>query len=90
MTDTTMWEVRAAEGAMDALVAWVQSEVLAGALAATPGFSAEVYVAADDRLVVIATADEGPPRLPDAPAALVRRPAHQWRFRRLGDSAGGV
>jgi hypothetical protein len=83
MTGTTMWEVRAAEGALDALVAWVRAEVLGGEVAAVPGFMADVYVASDERVVVIATADGGAPRLPDPPAELVRRPAHQWRFRKL-------
>ena len=79
---TTMWEVRAAEGRMDELVAWVRAEVLGGPAASVAGCTTELYAAADDRVVMIATA-ASPPQLPDAPAELVRRPAHQWRFRRL-------
>ena len=77
---TTMWEVRAAAGALDELIAWVRAEVLPGLRAVG---TAEAYAAADERLVVIATGPERAARLPDPPAHLVRRPPHQWSFRRL-------
>jgi hypothetical protein len=80
--DTTMWEVRCVEGAVDALVDWLRTALgqECGALAA-----ATVYTAADDRVVVIARGVEGAPRLPEAPVHLVRRPAHQWQFEQVAD-----
>ena len=81
--DTLMWEVRAAPGALPELLAWVERQ-LAADLAATPdGGSADVYRAADDRIVVILRSPAGaarPARLPEPPAELLARPAHQWPF----------
>lgn len=78
--DTTMWEVRCVEGAVDDLVDWLRTALgqEGGALA-----DATVYTAADDRVVVIARGREGAPRLPEAPVHLVRRPAHQWQFEQV-------
>ncbi len=73
---TTMWEVRAAEGRLADLTAWLRGVL--------PGDArTEVYSSPDERLVVIATGRDAPPVLPDPPAAMVRRPAHQWVFHRL-------
>ena len=70
-----MWEVRAAPGRLAELVAWV------GALPAPTGGSADVYTAADDRVVVIIrTPGHRPDPLPTPPADLLSRPAHQWPF----------
>jgi hypothetical protein len=77
--DTLMWEVRAAPGRHAELLAWVER------LHAPAGGGADVYTAADDRVVVILRAPgTTPPRLPDPPAELVSRPPHQWPFRHRG------
>lgn len=69
----TMWEVRAADGASEALLAWVTSQV---------GQKARVYRSADPaaaRVVAI-----GPPdvvaALVGCPADLVTRPPQAWEF----------
>ena len=78
--DTLMWEVRAAPGALPELLAWVERQLPA---VLGTGAGAELYTAADDRIVVIlrtpAGAD-GAARLPEPPAALLARSAHQWPF----------
>jgi hypothetical protein len=65
-----MWEVRAAQGRLDELVAFVDAH-------ADP--AAQVYRAdgADPRVVVIDPTERG---VPDVPPELMARPAHQWRF----------
>jgi hypothetical protein len=63
-----MWEVRAADGRDDELIAWALAH-------AAPG--ADVYRSADGRVVVIDDTDAG---LPDVPPELICRPAHAWRF----------
>jgi hypothetical protein len=65
---TLMWEAKAADGRADELLAWVLEH-------AAP--DADVYRSADARVVVIDATDAG---LPDAPAELLDRPAHAWRF----------
>jgi hypothetical protein len=68
-----MWEVRAAEGQLDALRQYVLTHV-------DP--SADVYVSADPdpRLVVIDPSQHG---VPDVPAELIARPPHAWTFDRV-------
>ena len=68
---TVMWEVRAADGRNDELVAWAIEHAAAGA---------SVYRSADGRVVVI---DESGVGLPDAPPDLIARPPHVWRFKRV-------
>jgi len=65
-----MWEVRAAEGRIAELVAYVDAH-------ADP--SAEVYRAdaPDPRVVVIDPTGRG---VLDVPAPLVARPPHMWHF----------
>jgi hypothetical protein len=65
-----MWEVRAADGRLDDLVAYVDAH-------AHP--SARVYRAggAEPRVVVIDPTERG---VPDVPAHLVARAPHAWRF----------
>ena len=65
-----MWEVRAAEGQLDALVQYVLAHV-------DP--SAQVYrsAAPDARVVVIDPSGRG---VADVPAELVARPPHAWQF----------
>ena len=63
-----MWEVRAAAHRVDELLAWVLEHAPT---------DADVYRSADERVVVIDRSGTG---LPDAPAELVDRPPHAWRF----------
>ena len=67
---TVMWEVRAAQGNLDELVAFVEAH-------AHP--SAQVYRAdgPDPRVVVIDPTGSG---VPDPPPGLAARPPHQWAF----------
>jgi hypothetical protein len=68
-----MWEVRAADGRLDELVAYVLAH-------ADP--SAQVYRAhgAEPRVVVIDPTGQG---VPDLPPELSARPPHAWRFERV-------
>jgi hypothetical protein len=63
-----MWEAKAAEGRADELLAWALDHAPSGA---------RVYRSADARIVVI---DDTAAGLPEAPADLLARPAHAWRF----------
>ncbi|MDT4924093.1 MAG: hypothetical protein QOG01_1806 [Pseudonocardiales bacterium] len=65
---TLMWEVKAADGRIDELVAHVLD---------TADPAADVYRSADGRVVVIDSTGRG---LPDVPAELVARPPHMWGF----------
>ena len=67
---TLMWEVRAPDGRLDDLVAYVSAH-------ADP--SAQVFrsVGDDPRVVVIDPTGRG---VPEVPAELVARPPHEWRF----------
>ena len=72
-----MWEAVAADvGAVLAWAAAYDADGLAGK---------EVYVSADDRVVVLAHwAGEPPATLdPPPPAAALRREPHAWRFTRV-------
>jgi hypothetical protein len=66
-----MWEVRAADGRLDELVAHVLAH-------ADP--AAEVYRSADGRVVVIDPSGRG---VTDVPAGLVARPPHVWGFQQV-------
>lgn len=78
--DTLMWEAKAAEGRGAELLRWVLDEGV-HAIAA-PQVRTEVFIAGE-RVVVIATGDNPPRRLPDPPEALVERPPHAWPFTRV-------
>ena len=67
---TLMWEVRAADGRLDDLVAYVSAH-------ADPSAQVLRSDGADLRVVVIDPTERG---LPDVPAELVARPPHEWRF----------
>ena len=71
MSDTLMWEAKAADGRTDELLAWALGHAAA---------DAEIYRSADGRVVVIDRTDT---ELPDPPAELVARPPHAWRFTRV-------
>jgi len=68
---TLMWEAKAAPGRADELLALVLAH-------ADP--AADVYRSSDDRVVVIDPTGRG---VPEAPAELMARPAHAWRFERV-------
>jgi hypothetical protein len=70
MTATLMWEVRAAPGRLDELVAFVDAH-------ADP--TAQVYRAdgPDPRVVVIDPSGHG---VDGVPAELLARPPHRWLF----------
>jgi hypothetical protein len=63
-----MWEVRAAEGRLADLIAYLLTTVPAGT---------QVYQSADERVVVIGETVPGPP------ADLVARAPHVWDFERV-------
>ncbi|MBC3841705.1 hypothetical protein GXW82_20185 [Streptacidiphilus sp. 4-A2] len=77
-----MWEVRAAPGALPELLGWVERQLADVVGADGRSAVADLYTAADDRIVVILRSPAGtrPARLPDPPAGLLARPAHQWPF----------
>jgi hypothetical protein len=67
-----MWEVRAAEGRLDDLLAYAMQNA---------DSAAEIYAANDpDRLVLIDPSGRG---LPDVPAEFVARAPNEWQFRKL-------
>lgn len=63
-----MWEVRAAEGRLDDLIAYLLTTVPGGT---------QVYQGADERVVVIGET------VPEPPADLVARAPHVWDFERV-------
>ncbi|HZZ96560.1 MAG TPA: hypothetical protein VFE19_06085 [Jatrophihabitantaceae bacterium] len=67
---TLMWEVRAAAGRLDELVAYADQHADPSALIFRAGES-------DPRVVVIDPSGQG---LPDVPSELVARPPHAWPF----------
>jgi hypothetical protein len=67
---TLMWEVRAAPGRLEELVAYVSAH-------ADPGAQVFRSDGDDPRVVVIDPTGRG---LPDVPAELVVRAPHEWRF----------
>jgi hypothetical protein len=72
---TLMWEAVAAD--VDAVVAWATAFAAAG-LAAK-----EVYVSADDRVVLITHWTGEPPAALTPPAGSLTRDGHAWRFTRV-------
>jgi hypothetical protein len=65
-----MWEVRAAEGRLDELVAYVDEHA---------DRQAQLFCSGDPepRVVLLDPSGHG---VPDVPPALIARPAHQWSF----------
>jgi hypothetical protein len=74
----TMWEVRAADGQLEQLVAWVRPRLAE---------SAQLYrsAAGEPRLVVLDPTGEVADRLADMPAGLIARPPHAWEFEAVGN-----
>lgn len=83
-----MWEAQAAEDRLDELIDWVWQRAVPFLHDQPQCRGTAVYVSDDDRAVIIARFDGAPVSLPDAPTTAVRRPPHQWPFRRIvrGDS----
>lgn len=77
--DTLMWEVRAAPGRRDELVAWVDDTVLPEILALPGPLTADVYTG-EDHVVVVIVQSTVQPTLPAPPPALIARPPEQWPF----------
>jgi hypothetical protein len=78
-----MWEVRAADGRADELLAWVLSRTAAGSqvFRSAPGAEGEGPDGGEPaRVVVIDPTGTARQRLADPPAELVARPAHAWDF----------
>ena len=70
----TMWEVRAADGAVDALIDWVLGRL-------APDTSVYRSEAGEDRVVVIDPSGTAAVTLADVPVDLIARPPHAWDFR---------
>jgi len=81
MTVTLMWEAAAAEGRGAELLSWAREQA-----AGLPGEPRrrEFLTAPGDRVLVLTWWDApysaDLPDLADAPATLVRREVHRWRF----------
>ena len=70
-----MWEAVAVD--VDAVVAWARSYDAAGLA------GKEVYVSADDRVVMITHWTAEPPEEMAPPEGTLRRKGHAWRFSRV-------
>jgi len=79
----TMWEVRAADGHLEQLLAWLLPRLAE---------SAQVYrsAAGEPRVVVLDPTGEVTERLAGVPAGLVARPAHAWQFEAVGNGSAGT
>ena len=78
----TMWEVRAADGQLEQLLAWLLPRLAA---------SAQVYrsAAGEPRVVVLDPTGEVSDRLAGVPEDLIARPAHAWQFEPVGNGSAG-
>ncbi len=76
----TMWEVRAADGQLERLLAWLLPRLDA---------SARVYRSAggEPRVVVLDPSGEVTDRLAGVPPDLIARPAHAWQFDEVGNGS---
>jgi hypothetical protein len=81
--NTLMWEARAAQGRGPDLLDWVVREALPQVRATPELERAEAFIAADDRVVMIAVGTALPVRMPEPPEELLRRPPHAWPFERV-------
>jgi hypothetical protein len=78
-----MWEVRAAPGRADELVAWVRRTALPELRAAGGLDRVEVFRGDEDRVVVVSVWADEAAALPDPPPRLVARAPHAWEFERV-------
>lgn len=69
----TMWEVRAADGQLEPLLAWLLPRLAE---------QAQVFrsAAGEPRVVVLDPTGEVSDRLAGVPEGLIARPAHAWQF----------
>lgn len=81
--DTLMWEVRAADGQLSALLDWAERMALPAVRSATSLRCVDVYESEQDRVVAILRFDGEPTQLPEPPSYLVHRAPHQWTFRHV-------
>lgn len=72
-SEVVMWEVRAAEGRVEELIAFVRAN-------ADPRAQLYRSAAGPPRVVVIDPSGHG---IPDVPPELVARPPHAWAFEAL-------
>jgi hypothetical protein len=84
--NTLMWEAKAPEGRGPELLDWVTEVAMPQVRAAEGLERAEVFIASDDRVVVIAVGAGLPRRLPDPPEHLSDRAPHAWPFERVTGS----
>jgi hypothetical protein len=79
----TMWEVRAADGQLEPLLAWLLPRLAE---------QAQVYrsAAGEPRVVVLDPTGEVTDRLAGIPAGLIARPAHAWQFKKVGNGNGSA
>lgn len=78
----TMWEVRAADGQVEQLLAWLLPRL---------DGSAQVYRSSggEPRVVVLDPTGEVTGRLAGVPPGLIARPAHAWQFDEVGNGSAG-
>ena len=75
-----MWEVRAADGKVGEVLAWIEGNVVPFLSHQQDCRAVDVYRSDQDRAVVIAHFGGSPVDLPEPPDELVARPVHQWPF----------
>ncbi|GAA2520121.1 hypothetical protein [Pilimelia columellifera] len=75
-----MWEVRAYEQHLGALLDWVCATAVPAVEAEPEHLGSEVFSATDNRVVVISRWRGDQVSLPDPPAAWVTRAPHSWDF----------
>lgn len=75
-----MWEVRAHSDRLDDLLDWLDLAVLPVMTDQSGCRGVDVYTGEQHRVVLVARFSGAPTEIPDPPAELVARPAHQWRF----------
>lgn len=78
-----MWEVRAADGKVGDVIAWIEGNVVPFLSHRQDCRAVDVYRSAQNRAVVIAHFDGEPVDLPEPPDELLARPVHQWPFERV-------
>ncbi|HSS25442.1 MAG TPA: hypothetical protein VLL82_13815 [Mycobacterium sp.] len=86
--DTLMWEVRAAPGRRDELVAWVHDIVMPEILALPGPLTVDIYAGEDHVVVIVLSTVQ--PTLPAPPPELTARPPEQWPFCRVGGHKRGT
>lgn len=86
-SNALMWEVRAAEGRLGEVLAWIEGNAVPFLGHQRGCRAVDVYRSDQDRAVVIAHFDGQPVDLPEPPEELVARPVHQWPFEHVRSHA---